>query len=198
VTGIDDLAVRHDDALNKGCRGPAGGGAEREVPAEGSPPDSQSSLFDNTQMRAGHPVRPCDSYITTSNGQPVRQGPSPTSWTGPRRTLPYSIGTRLPKGGHRSARRVHRRPDPVPAERAANRRVQEVGRWTSPQIESPRCRYSQLMDAPALRSMPYMLAGIVVTLQATTIGLFGGFLLGATAGGWRLSRKRVVAGAARA
>jgi polar amino acid transport system permease protein len=47
-------------------------------------------------------------------------------------------------------------------------------------------------------SMPYLLAGIVVTLQATALGFFGGFLLGALLAGMALSRNRVVAGAARA
>ncbi|HEX4248825.1 MAG TPA: amino acid ABC transporter permease/ATP-binding protein [Pseudonocardia sp.] len=47
-------------------------------------------------------------------------------------------------------------------------------------------------------SMPYLLAGITVTLQATAIGFFGGFLLGALLAGMALSRNRVVAGVARA
>ncbi|HWN32166.1 MAG TPA: amino acid ABC transporter permease/ATP-binding protein [Pseudonocardia sp.] len=47
-------------------------------------------------------------------------------------------------------------------------------------------------------SMPYLLAGIGVTLQATALGFFGGFLLGTLLAGMALSRNRAVAGAARA
>jgi polar amino acid transport system permease protein len=46
-------------------------------------------------------------------------------------------------------------------------------------------------------SLPYLLAGIEVTLQATALGFFGGFVLGALLATMALSRHRVVAGMAR-
>jgi polar amino acid transport system ATP-binding protein/polar amino acid transport system permease protein len=46
-------------------------------------------------------------------------------------------------------------------------------------------------------SLPYLLAGIEVTLQATALGFFGGFGLGALLATMALSRHRVVAGMAR-
>jgi len=46
-------------------------------------------------------------------------------------------------------------------------------------------------------SLPYLLAGIEVTLQATALGFFGGFVLGALLATMALSRHRLVAGVAR-
>ena len=46
-------------------------------------------------------------------------------------------------------------------------------------------------------SMPYLLDGILITLQATALGFFGGFALGLLLAGMALSRNRVVSGVAR-
>jgi polar amino acid transport system permease protein len=46
-------------------------------------------------------------------------------------------------------------------------------------------------------SMPYLLSGILITLQATALGFFGGFALGLLLAGMALSRNRVVSGVAR-
>ncbi|MCU1654880.1 MAG: transporter permease [Pseudonocardia sp.] len=46
-------------------------------------------------------------------------------------------------------------------------------------------------------SMPYLLQGIMVTLQASALGFFGGFLAGTLLAGMALSRNRMIAGAAR-
>ncbi|MDT7651954.1 MAG: polar amino acid transport system ATP-binding protein, partial [Pseudonocardiales bacterium] len=46
-------------------------------------------------------------------------------------------------------------------------------------------------------SMPYLLDGILITLQATALGFFGGFALGLLLAGMALSRNRAVSGVAR-
>ena len=46
-------------------------------------------------------------------------------------------------------------------------------------------------------SMPYLLDGILITLQATALGFFGGFALGLLLAGMALTRNRLVSGVAR-